>query len=128
MAWTYSENPASTPKDAVRFLVGDTISTDPLASDEELVWALSLNSNIYAAASIIADSIATKFATMKVSVRIGPISEEYGNRATFYANRAKELKNKASDNSTLNIDSCLPVNVDGSEKEPSFSIGMTDNV
>lgn len=128
MAWSYSGNPASTPKDAVRYLVGDTVSTDPLTTDEEIAWALAQNSNIYVAASIVAETIATKFATMKTSVRIGPISEEYGNRAVFYANQAKELKNKASDKSTLNIDTSIPVNADGTEKPPCFTIGMTDHV
>lgn len=132
MAWTYSGDPASSDRDTVRFLVGDTVTTDPLATDEEIAWALGINSNVYIAASMIAESLATKFATMKVSVKIGPISEEYGNRAEFYAKRAKELKNNASANATLipyagGISLSDKEGLD-SDNETIFKVGMDDNL
>jgi hypothetical protein len=126
MTWTYAGNPASTPTAQVRFLVGDTVSTDPLCTDEEIAWALTQNTDARFAASMIADSIAMKFATMKQSVKIGPIAEDYGRRAEYYALRAKELKVTAVGTSTLNIYD-PPVNVDGTEKIANFSIGMTDS-
>lgn len=128
MAWTYTNSPATSQRDEVRFLVGDTVSTEQLVSDEEIAYAIVQNSNIKEAASIIAEAIAMKFATMKTSVKIGPIAEEYGNRAEFYAKRAKELKNNASSSVTLNIDSGTSYNSDGTERPMSFSIGMTDSV
>lgn len=131
MAWTYSGNPSSTTKDAVRFLVGDTVATEPLATDEEIAWALSIQTDIHNASALVARSIATKFATMKVSVKIGPIAEEYGNRAEFYSNRAKELESYVSQIMALDIyaggiSKTDRDNVDP-DKQTSFSIGMTDN-
>ena len=130
MTWTYSGNPASTPTATVRFLVGDTIPTDPLSTDEEIEWALTIHDNIYSAAALVANAIAIKFSTMKVSVKIGPIAEEYGNRAEFYSKMARELNNKASSNVTLNI---YAGGISQSDKAGQaednkgvFSIGMND--
>jgi hypothetical protein len=125
MTWTYAGNPATNTTATVRFLVGDTVSTDPLATDEEIAWALTVYSDVYKAAALVAENIATKFATMKVSVKIGPIAEDYGNRAEFYAKRAKELKNNASSKTTMDVYSA-PVDYNGIEKVASFTIGMTD--
>jgi hypothetical protein len=131
MAWTYTDSPQTVPADAVRFLAGDTVLSDPLVSDAEIDFALSINSNVNAAAAIIADAIATKFATMKISVKIGPISEEYGNRAEFYAKRAKELKNVASSSGTTleiyagGISKTDKAGLD-SDNAGSFSMGMHD--
>lgn len=130
MTWSYTGNPASSSKDAIRFLVGDTVSTDALVTDEEIAWALTQNTNVNIAASIIAKGLATKFATMKVSVKIGPISEEYGNRAKFYSDRAKELEKTAYEGTTLNIYgggiSASDKAIQSSDYAGSFSKGMTD--
>jgi hypothetical protein len=61
MAWTYSD-PNADPKDAVRFLVGDTDDTDPLVSDEEIQYALAQWSNPYRAGAYVCESLAAKFA------------------------------------------------------------------
>ena len=39
--WTYSGDPASSDKDAVRYLIGDTDTTDQLLSDEEIGYSIS---------------------------------------------------------------------------------------
>jgi hypothetical protein len=41
MSWTYSGDPASSPKDTVRFLIGDTDPARKLVSDEEILFALA---------------------------------------------------------------------------------------
>lgn len=61
MAWTYSD-PAANDKDAVRFLVGDTDTTDQLVSDEEISFILTKETSPYKAASAVAEVIAGKFA------------------------------------------------------------------
>ena len=61
MAWTY-DNPTSSNKDAVRFLVGDTEAADPLVTDEEIEFFLEeFPSSNYHAAAEVAESIAAKF-------------------------------------------------------------------
>jgi hypothetical protein len=125
MSWTYSGNPSQSNKDAIRFLVGDTDVLDPLATDEEIEWALTLKSNIYNAASLIASGIATNLARLKISVKIGPISEEYGDRAKFYAARAKELNEMASNNMAIIVygGGIIDLNT-----EAAFSVGMHDYI
>jgi hypothetical protein len=123
MSWTYSGNPSTTNKDAVRFLVGDTDNLDPLATDEEIEWALMLKTNIYNAASLIASGIATNLARLKISVKIGPISEEYGDRAKFYSARAKELTDMASSNMAILVYAGGIIDV---STDPAFSVGMHD--
>lgn len=125
MSWTYSGDPSVSNKDAIRFLVGDTNGADPLATDEEIEWALALKSNIYNAAALIASGIAINLARLKISFKIGPISEEYGDRAKFYAARAKELSELASTNATISV---YAGGISEVETLPSFSVGMHDYV
>lgn len=47
MSWTYTAaNMATSPKDYVRFLIGDTISTDPQLTDEAINSILTLTSSL----------------------------------------------------------------------------------
>lgn len=41
MAWTYSGNPLTNENDRYRFLIGDTISYEPILQDEEIAFVLS---------------------------------------------------------------------------------------
>lgn len=43
MAWTYSGNPQTSPRDELRFTIGDTTEADPLLSDEEVDFLLDAN-------------------------------------------------------------------------------------
>jgi hypothetical protein len=61
VTWSYSD-PGASPKDAVRFLVGDTDSDDELISDEEIEHALTLWENPYRAAAYVCEALAAKFA------------------------------------------------------------------
>lgn len=62
MAWTYND-PAANPKDAVRFLLGDTDSARPLLSDEEINYLLAeADENVYEAAALSADHVVASFA------------------------------------------------------------------
>ena len=38
MTWTYSGDPATNARDAIRFLTGDTDTNDQLINDEEIAW------------------------------------------------------------------------------------------
>lgn len=134
MSWSYSGDPNEEPKDAVRFLVGDTHSDDGFVSDEEIEWALSQNSNVYAAGAIVADALSTYFATQASSVSIGPIKEEYTQRAKDYTLRAKELSNKAAGKVALtffagglSVADKEASTLNTSLVQPAFKIGKDDN-
>jgi hypothetical protein len=62
MSWTYSFDPTASTKDAIRFLVGDTVSTDPLVSDEEIAFSIAQEGSTYYAAAAVCKAIAGKFA------------------------------------------------------------------
>jgi hypothetical protein len=54
-------DPADSPIDAVRFLLGDT-ATPPQLTDPEIQFALDQTSNIYAAAAMCARALAGRYA------------------------------------------------------------------
>lgn len=62
MTWSYSGDPSTSDKDAVRFLVGDTDTNDQLAQDEEIDWVLTRTRTIEGAAAGVARAIAGLFA------------------------------------------------------------------
>ena len=48
--WSYSHNPSSSDRDAVRFLIGDTNSDDKLLDDNEIDWVLTQEGTVLQAA------------------------------------------------------------------------------
>lgn len=65
MTWTYTGNPSDSTKDSVRFLIGDTDTTEQLVTDEEIAFSLlQTDDDIYKASIVIARSIVAKFARL----------------------------------------------------------------
>jgi hypothetical protein len=93
MTWTYSGNPASTTRDAVRFLVGDTDTTDQLISDEEIAYIVQENPAINRSASESARAIAAKFARL-MSRSIGGLSADFSAKYRQYIELADNLLSK----------------------------------
>ncbi len=100
MAWTYSGNPASSLRDRVRFLIGDTDSTNQLLQDAEIDWLLSQwNNDAYVAATQACNSLATRFAAKSdYSKSVGDlsISTQYGQQADRYRALAAALAAQAA--------------------------------
>ena len=90
MAWTYAGDPAAQPRDAVRFLVGDTDAADPLASDEEIAWALARHGTATAAAAAVARAIAAGFAR-SVQRSVGDLGVNLAQRHAHYLALADRL-------------------------------------
>lgn len=68
MTWTYNGNPAAIPRDAIRWLVGDTDGKRRLVTDEEIAFALSENGdNKTQAAKMVLESLIIKFSTQGVT-------------------------------------------------------------
>lgn len=96
MAWTYTSDPSNVERDAVRFLVGDTDSDDPLISDEEIAFFLSeFPQSAYHAAAEVADSIAAKFAR-EVSHSGDGLSYSAEQLQSNYADLAARLRRQAA--------------------------------
>ena len=93
MTWTYSGDPASSNRDAVRFLIRDTNESDQLLSDEEIAWLLSQNgSNVYKAAVAGAFTVSASFSDQAVTKTVGALSLSYQARSENYKNIARDLK------------------------------------
>jgi hypothetical protein len=90
VAWTYSGDPASSPKDETRFLSGDTISTDPLVSDEEIAWAIAKFTSTQIAAAACCRSIAAKFARQADTTNAS-LSISASQRSKAFLDLAKKL-------------------------------------
>lgn len=96
MSWSYSGNPSSSNLDKVRFLIGDTDTTDQQLSDEEITSMLADNSdNPYAAAIACAEGLVSKF-SRKVQKSVGDLSISYGETANNYRTLLGDLRRKAS--------------------------------
>lgn len=95
MTWTYANDPATFPRDAVRFLIHDTNESDQLLSDEEIAWLLSQNgNNVYKAAVSGAYAVSANFSNQAVTKTVGALSLSYQARSQHYTDLAKSIKNQ----------------------------------
>lgn len=94
MAFSY--NPAlQSNKDRVRFLLQDTTNTTARPAqldDGEILWALSTEANIYMAAALCADTLASR-ARGVTSKKVGGLSLTYGTEEMWTA-LSKKLRSR----------------------------------
>jgi hypothetical protein len=91
MSWSYSGNPSSSDLDAVRFLIGDTDTTDQLLQNEEINYLLAQTGNdVYTSAIIACRTIASKF-SRKADQKIGDYSISNSQKASQYLALATQL-------------------------------------
>ena len=134
MSWTYSENPASSKKDQVRFLIGDTDSKDPLLSNEEITYILSLYNNAPMNAAIrCCETIVSKFSRL-ADETVGQVSVKYSQIAqTFMKTTMPMLRARlAMEDSSIyaggisNVDKQNNIQ-DRDRVRPDFSKHMMEN-
>lgn len=94
MTWTYT-GPANSDSDAVRFLIGDTLSTDPLLSNEEVAWLLSERGGVYPAAIQACETLAAKFARMTDTV-VDDVEVKASQRAKQFRELRADLQRRAA--------------------------------
>jgi hypothetical protein len=134
MSWTY--NPTlPTDKDIVRFMVGDTISADPLVEDEEILATLSMQPVVQLASAEIAEAIAGKFARC-VDTKVGKSELKKSQRAQFYLDLSKRIKEQYRRKGAFTgipyaggiskSDKCT-VEQNSDRVEPIFKKGQMDN-
>ena len=102
MSWSYSGNPGGSGLDLVRFRLGDTDPSAPLASDEECLQALSdERGDSWLAAATIAESKALSFLWRATRERRGGRGVagreiEYTQQAEVFKTLAATLRSQAS--------------------------------
>lgn len=135
MSWTYTRNPAASNLDAVRFLVGQTSTDDPVVIwDAEIDWALTQSGGAYAAAVLVGESMLQQFAGKDaLSLTVGNLSETYGDRAARLQGTIANLKRQMAlrgvqpDAGGITVASRLNHEADTNLTPHVFAVGMDDN-
>lgn len=96
---TTGYDPTTDEIDAVRFLVGDTVSPFQL-SDLEVSFALDQNSNIYGAAAICARALAARYAR-RVDTKFETVESKYSQLRDSYEQLARSLEQQAKKRGAL---------------------------
>lgn len=99
MTWTYSGNPSASDLDAIRFMIGDTDTTDQLLQDAEVNYMITLHGMGNSAASECCRAIAAKFARL-MNRSIGGLSADFSAKYVQYLELAESI---------LRADGVLPV-------------------
>lgn len=97
MAWTYSGDPSASQRDAVRFLIGDTITADQLLQDAEIDFCIAQQSGSYLAAAMACESICALYSRLADS-SIGDVSQSMSQKSAQYSAKAEELRRRAAIN------------------------------
>lgn len=95
--YTYSGDPSSSPKDAVRYLAKATGSDKAtgFVSDEEIAWELSQEPNVYLAAAAVAENISAYYGNQR-SKTVGPLTITGKDQAATYAALAQDLRRRSA--------------------------------
>lgn len=95
MAWTYDSSLA-TNKDRVRFLIGDTDTTDQQLQDGEITWVLTRVGCIEKAAAKCCRALAAKYSRQADST-VGDLAVKKSQRAAAYLELAIQLEQDSPD-------------------------------
>lgn len=142
MSWSYSPSDLNTTTasgrlNTVRLLVGDTDSADPLAQNEEVLFALSqTGNNVYYAAVWICRTIAAKFSRMVTTTLDGALSANYSDKAKQYNQLAVQIEAQGKKTSGkalgisaggISVAAMNVVNATTDRVKPAFSVRQFDN-
>ena len=130
MTWSYSGDPSTSDKDAVRFWSGDVDDCDPLVSNEEILYVLSEQPHVKLAAADILDELANKFA-IEVDKSVDGVRESAGKRSEAFSKRADKLRKRGSTSAPwfvggLSKSGKDDLRSDEDAVQPTFSLGQDD--
>lgn len=135
MTWTYSGDPTTSPRDAVRFWCQDTLAERPLLADEEIDYLVGLAAPIWdhdvATAALAADAIVAKFSG-EPTISGDGVSIDFSTVVTQYRALGESLRDQYDRMAgagampiAFGID--LIAVTDPSVRPPSFGKGFMDN-
>ena len=99
MTWTYTD-PATSTRDEVRFMVGDTDTDDQLLTDLEIAYLLAAWINVTVTASKAASAIAAKFSRL-ADKSIGDLRISLSQKVASYRQLAVDLMQQAGDRKSV---------------------------
>lgn len=130
MTWTYTGDPCGSQLDAIRFAIGDTDSTDPLLTDEELNYLLKQSGGATQAAALSAcRRLLAKFARC-VDTRTGDIDVKYSQRIEHIKTQMEMIRQESVPTpyaGGIRVSDIENVQDDEDRQGPQFAIGMFDN-
>jgi hypothetical protein len=132
MTWSYSGDPSTTDKDAVRYLSGDTNETASYTVlDEEIAYSLTRFPAVDLAAAEIADVIAGKLSGTG-SCKVGDVSRDSSMIAENFRKRAKDLRRGSLRHAVPFVggrskDEKRTLAEDTDLVQPAFAVRMDDN-
>ena len=109
MSWSYDKTDLNTTStsgrlNVVRFLVGDTDSSDPQIENEEVIFGLGQNNNnIYTTAAWVCRTIASKYSRQVNLSLDDQIEAEYGELHKHYLRLADMLEYQGLKNVNLGV-------------------------
>lgn len=124
---------------AVRFLVGNTSTGDPIViSNEEIGFAINQTGNIYCAAVLVASGMLQQYASKSAgatqSRTVGNLSITYGDRAASLRANLPYLKQQCAMRSVVPVAGGITVASRDERLEDTsltplvFGVGMDDNL
>jgi hypothetical protein len=131
MTWTYlNGDPATSDRNKVRFLVGDTDEDDQLLQDEEIDWLLTTQSDPDQAAVLAAEAIAAKFAREADTTNEG-LSISKSQRSKSYRDLVKVLASRVSTRAEISVGGLVisekeALDDDTDAVQPAFTRGQDD--
>jgi hypothetical protein len=96
MSYTYSGNPASSSRDAVRYLLNDTSTGSMEMNDAEIEWLVAEKTNVYRAAAQGARQLAAQANNSVASKTVGSLTLTYSERAQKWMDLAATLETAAN--------------------------------
>lgn len=134
MTWTYNAaDLASSPKDQVRLLMGDTLSTDPQLQDEEIAYVITTRGSLYGAAAECCRSLQAKF-SRSVDQAAGASKTSYSQLAKAYGVKAAEFEARAAASGAglpyaggISVTDKIQQEQNTDRVQPQFQVGMDDN-
>ena len=129
MSWSYSGDPSSSDRDALRFLVGDTDTSDQQLSNEELAYLLTEHGAVRPAGIAACRAMIGKYARL-VDQSTGSIRISYSQRIKHYQFLLGEIRRGrlvAPYAGGISVSDAETVNEDTDRAAPTFSVGMHDN-
>lgn len=102
MSWSYSGDPSTSPKDAVRFYLQDTDPDDPIMTDEDILFLLTSDANPMAATIKGLKTLVTKYA-MLADRTIGDTSIKYTQKLSDLSNLVAMLENEVGTGEVVSV-------------------------
>lgn len=134
MTWTYNVyDIATSPKDQVRLLIGDTVDCDPQLQDEEIVFLISSRTTVYGAAAECCRSLASKYArsvdsaagTQKAT--LSQLSKQYTSKAIQFEQKASASGAAMPYSGGISIADKQRQDANTDRVPPQFTLDMDDN-